>query len=781
MFNIDNIKKEVTEEIFSDENSEAKIEKGWMGELLKRNDKIDTYFVSRENWEKITERGIDNLLSKKKDKDEYVLFLPEDLKRWEMGIIATVIDANTFGEDYSESRERMEKLGEAFKVSAISLSKIMDEPDNDSLKKMRRKILEKDAKKIAEEIIKTYYGFGKAMMNKDEKVDFDVSVDNIKKEDLTKKEQEIADIFFIDGLAAFDKGASPENYNKIINKEKKRLNKKRKREDQAEKDVLTKQEMDELRKTKAKKWLTGLAKEPCKMSEEDRKSKKFPAYKTPKGLVEKMQDNTEKNIRLVTKGQELEMKGAVHRRGAERIKKKMGFDKLLGILDELRVKDSASLTPTDENNIERIENLENIVKFWNSRGYKTLYESLHIEEKKEMLKKHRGFQDDNEIAILEMEYVKRIQKVISDFPYKSFVSAPSNVIEKQYLNCVATTTAQAEFTKELGIKCLSALSGSHIWTFVVLANNDVYWIDPTGAICENKKLSNDDFKKGTIDDILDFLKHPKGKTLKLELKSGFKEYVFGEESKKRKKIISLNDIDEGLRHSILSNIKKDLENDILVKINKEMIDLNSEDFATYFSLGNAFLKNDDNSLDKAIETFQKAIELNPEYADLYNDLGVAFFRNNQQDYAIETLLKAIELKPKDATMLNNLGLALKKNGQIDEAIEVFQKAIKIKPDDFDTYFNLGNAYSKKNKLDEAIETYKKAIKIKPEYADTYFNLGNAYSKKNKLDEAIETYKKAIELNFNGDNLFFNLGVALKKNGQKKEADEMFKKYKELTK
>ena len=60
------------------------------------------------------------------------------------------------------------------------------------------------------------------------------------------------------------------------------------------------------------------------------------------------------------------------------------------------------------------------------------------------------------------------------------------------------------------------------------------------------------------------------------------------------------------------------------------------------------------------------------------------------DEAIENYRKAIQINPNYSEALNNLGVALADKGRFDEAIENFRKAIQINPNRTETYINLGH-------------------------------------------------------------------------------------------
>ena len=101
--------------------------------------------------------------------------------------------------------------------------------------------------------------------------------------------------------------------------------------------------------------------------------------------------------------------------------------------------------------------------------------------------------------------------------------------------------------------------------------------------------------------------------------------------------------------------------------------------------------------------------------------------------------KAIELKPDYAEAHNNLSNSLRKQGKVDEAVACCHKALAIKPDFAGAYHNLGVALHNLGKLKEAEASYRKALAIEPGYAamHRYLALTKKFSEYDKDIKAME--------------------------------------------
>src|SRR5439155_94389 len=130
--------------------------------------------------------------------------------------------------------------------------------------------------------------------------------------------------------------------------------------------------------------------------------------------------------------------------------------------------------------------------------------------------------------------------------------------------------------------------------------------------------------------------------------------------------------------------------------------------------------------------------------DFFNRAGVKKAAGDL-DGAIADYDRAIQLDPKDAAIYNNRGLAKQEKGDLEAAIVDFNRAIQLNPKDAVACSNLGNAKRDKGDLDGAILDYNRAIRFDPKYAYAYYDRGLAKKQKSDLDGAIADYNRVIEL------------------------------------
>jgi tetratricopeptide (TPR) repeat protein len=147
----------------------------------------------------------------------------------------------------------------------------------------------------------------------------------------------------------------------------------------------------------------------------------------------------------------------------------------------------------------------------------------------------------------------------------------------------------------------------------------------------------------------------------------------------------------------------------------------------------------------AIDKFEKAIELKPDYSESYYGCGWALEELGNHEGAIEKFNEAIKQKPNYAEAYLGCGWALGELGKHIESIEMCKKAVEIKPNYLEAYINWGWSLGKLGKHEEEMEKYEKARELKPDNAIVWFNIACVYSLQNNKKGALENLKKAIEL------------------------------------
>jgi tetratricopeptide (TPR) repeat protein len=103
---------------------------------------------------------------------------------------------------------------------------------------------------------------------------------------------------------------------------------------------------------------------------------------------------------------------------------------------------------------------------------------------------------------------------------------------------------------------------------------------------------------------------------------------------------------------------------------------------------------------------------------LKHGITKASYFNLKYQEAIDSYDKAIGINPKYAEAWNNKGVALGSLSKYQEAIESFDKAIEINPNNADAWYNRACGEIRKGKIESGLEDLKKAIEIDTVWIDS---------------------------------------------------------------
>lgn len=149
--------------------------------------------------------------------------------------------------------------------------------------------------------------------------------------------------------------------------------------------------------------------------------------------------------------------------------------------------------------------------------------------------------------------------------------------------------------------------------------------------------------------------------------------------------------------------------------------------------------------EEAIQAFDEAIRLDPDYAAAWNNKGYSFFMVGRFEDAIYCSDEAIRLDPGDAVAYYYKGMSLAVFGRFDEALDCYDMAIDLNPSNADAWLNKGLALGDLGRHEEAIQAFDKAIELDPEDGIAWLSRGNALEALGRTSEASEAYAKAREL------------------------------------
>jgi tetratricopeptide (TPR) repeat protein len=162
----------------------------------------------------------------------------------------------------------------------------------------------------------------------------------------------------------------------------------------------------------------------------------------------------------------------------------------------------------------------------------------------------------------------------------------------------------------------------------------------------------------------------------------------------------------------------------------------------------------------AIKYLMAAEDKRPNDPNIHYYLGVAYDQRGLPDKAVEHYQRAIELKPDYSEAYNSLGAHYAENNNLQKAEEAFKKAAAnpAYATPFYAFYNLGKVYEKRGLQQEALKQYQQAIRLQPNYGMAYYRMGMVLESMQRLDEARDAFGNAISYNPNIVEAQFRYGV-----------------------
>lgn len=154
----------------------------------------------------------------------------------------------------------------------------------------------------------------------------------------------------------------------------------------------------------------------------------------------------------------------------------------------------------------------------------------------------------------------------------------------------------------------------------------------------------------------------------------------------------------------------------------------------------------DESWDRAVSSFQTAVEQDPNYYAAYIEMGVMYDEKGDS-LALEYYNSAIDIAPSSLEAWYNKGMYYQNRGEVDNALYCYYTINDIDETWADPYYNLGYIHLlMTNELDSSIYYFERATQLDPMYYQAYNNMGFAYEKKGDIKNARKFYQKAVEIN-----------------------------------
>jgi arylsulfatase A-like enzyme/cytochrome c-type biogenesis protein CcmH/NrfG len=173
---------------------------------------------------------------------------------------------------------------------------------------------------------------------------------------------------------------------------------------------------------------------------------------------------------------------------------------------------------------------------------------------------------------------------------------------------------------------------------------------------------------------------------------------------------------------------------------------------------------------ESLEKLKIALKAEPTMVAGHYLAGLNYYRLQMFLEAAAELQKTVDLSPDYALAFFNLGMAQAHAGQIDAAIGTLQRAIDLDGTNFEAAFNLGVAYIQKRDLDSAAAAFRTSVTVYPDFARGRRALGETLLYQGQIDAALAELRRAVELAPSEPEMHESLAKALEAKGLTAEAE-----------
>ncbi|MBE9225180.1 tetratricopeptide repeat protein [Phormidium sp. LEGE 05292] len=217
---------------------------------------------------------------------------------------------------------------------------------------------------------------------------------------------------------------------------------------------------------------------------------------------------------------------------------------------------------------------------------------------------------------------------------------------------------------------------------------------------------------------------------------------------------------------------------------QEILHINGDCAEAWDGLGMVYFNQE--KYQDALEFISQALSIDTVNPNLHYSLGLVLEKIGYLEEAIATFQKVIELAPNWIEAYHSLGKLLAETGDFVQSETIYLQAIELDKNDYRSYLYLGNLLMMQQQIEEAIIAYQTSLQIKSSDSVILHNLAIAYAAKNEstqaslyfgyaayyqgdYQQAITNFQNFLNTQTGKVDLYLQLCLALQECGQTQEA------------
>lgn len=243
------------------------------------------------------------------------------------------------------------------------------------------------------------------------------------------------------------------------------------------------------------------------------------------------------------------------------------------------------------------------------------------------------------------------------------------------------------------------------------------------------------------------------------------------------KAVKLDAEDETLLLLLSESLMSQGKTNDSVEILKTLVNKSQGSAPNWLSLAKGMIALDNN--EEAINALQKALALQPNFAQAYSHLVYIYQKQDLPDKALETAKEFVTASDSSGNSLNLLATVYMGQGDDEMAKETFGKVLDVVSTDYSANSGMAVLAVKVGDFKAAHSYYGKILSAKPDDLATLMNVADLYMAKKESSKAREVIEKAVESNPGEIKPRIRLGWFFAQSGEHEKTPELLADFREI--
>lgn len=184
---------------------------------------------------------------------------------------------------------------------------------------------------------------------------------------------------------------------------------------------------------------------------------------------------------------------------------------------------------------------------------------------------------------------------------------------------------------------------------------------------------------------------------------------------------------------------------------------------------------EDGKVEEALSHYRKVLELNPECAEVYCNVGLIHFGRGEFDEAEKNFLISLKKDENQIHAYFNIGCLYQSKNDFENALSFYKEVVLRSPDDAQTYLRMGICAQSLERKDDAQAFFEEAFRLQPNSIEVGAALSGLLIETGQYEKAEEVLKVSLVSHPDDVSLYFSLGLVLKEQKKFESALAQFNK------